>query len=416
MQGKTLLGETFETLLRSAVAQGHVPAARGNEDQWLAERLESRGHSTAPRLQLAPSGAWLQIYETPMPHGGLVAVRLNASEAMQQREALRAAHERAAHEHALLDDAIESLSDGFALYDSDDRLLLCNQPYREIYRDSAPAIVIGATFESIVRYGLERGQYPQAEPDREAWLATRLQRHRHPDGVPLLQELRGNCWVRIDERRTRGGGVAGVRTDVTEMVRTRQDLESLNVSAQASAAALLQANLQLEALSSTDALTGLANRRRFDTRLAEEVQRSQRHGTALALLMIDIDHFKRYNDLLGHPQGDKALQAVAAVLAQQARRPGELAARHGGEEFALLLPHASVAAARTLAERCESAMATLALPHGASPTSAHVTLSIGVAVLDAGKREDSAALVRRADAALYAAKAAGRARCVIAET
>ncbi len=409
LQGKTLLGETFETLLRSAVAHGHVPAARGNEEPWLAERLHSRGHSTAPRLQLAPTGAWLQIYETPMPHGGLVAVRLDASEAMQHREELRAAHDHAAHEHALLDDAIESLSDGFALYNSDDRLLLCNQPYREIYRDSAPAILIGATFESIVRYGLERGQYPQAEPDREAWLAERLHRHRHPDGVALLQELRDNCWLRIDERRTRSGGVAGVRTDVTAMVRTRQDLE-------ATAAALQQANAQLEALSATDALTGLANRRRFDMRLAEEVQRSHRHGTALALLMIDIDHFKLYNDLLGHPQGDSALRAVAAVLAHQARRPGELVARHGGEEFALLLPHAGAATARTVAARCQSAMATLALPHGASPTAAHVTLSIGVALLDTGRREDAATLVRRADAALYAAKAAGRERCVIDES
>ncbi len=132
--------------------------------------------------------------------------------------------------------------------------------------------------------------------------------------------------------------------------------------------------------------------------------------------MVDIDHFKHYNDLLGHPQGDIALQAVAAVLAQQARRPGELVARHGGEEFALLLPHASRSAAATVAERCHSAMATLALPHGASPTAVRVTLSIGVAMLDARQREDGAALVRRADAALYAAKAAGRARSVINES
>ena len=151
-------------------------------------------------------------------------------------------------------------------------------------------------------------------------------------------------------------------------------------------------------------------------RLAEEVQRSHRHGTELALLMIDIDHFKRYNDLLGHPQGDIALQAVAAVLAQQARRPGELVARYGGEEFALLLPHAGRASAATVAERCQSAMATLALPHGASPTAAHVTLSIGVALLDTAPARRAAAFVRRADAALYAAKAAGRARCVIDET
>jgi diguanylate cyclase (GGDEF)-like protein len=331
---------------------------------------------------------------------------------VQQREELRAARDRAANEQSLLDDAIESLSDGFALYDSDDRLLLCNQPYREIYSGSAPAIVIGATFESIVRYGLERGQYPQAGStagERDAWLVERLRRHRHPDGVPFLQELCDNCWVRIDERRTRSGGVAGVRTDVTAMVRTRQDLE-------ATAAALQQANAQLEELSATDALTGLANRRRFDMRLADEVQRSHRHDTGLALLMIDIDHFKHYNDLLGHPQGDTALQAVAAVLSQQARRPAELVARYGGEEFALLLPQASAAAAAAVAERCQSAMATLALPHGASPTASHVTVSIGVALLNARQREDPAAFVRRADAALYAAKAAGRARTVIDES
>jgi diguanylate cyclase (GGDEF)-like protein len=415
MVGQTLLGETFDALVRRAVAQGKVPDAQGREEQWLAERLKSRGHSSAPRLQLAGSGAWYQIYETPMPRGGMVTVRLDASEAVQQREELRAAHDRAANEHALLDDAIESLPDGFALYDGDDRLLLCNQRYREIYRDSAPALIIGATFESIARYGLERGQYPQAAADPAAWLAERLRRHRLPDGEPVLQELPGNRWLRIDERRTRGGGVAGVRTDVTEMVRTRQDLEALNVNAQATAAALRLANAQLEELSATDALTGLANRRRFDVRLAEEVQRSQRHGTALALLLIDIDHFKLYNDLLGHPQGDRALEAVAAVLARQARRPGELVARIGGEEFALLLPHASAATASTVAERCNRAMATLALPHGASPTAAHVTLSMGVAMLDSGLREDAAALVRRADAALYAAKASGRARCVMDE-
>lgn len=409
MAGKTLLGETFEALVRSAVASGKVPEALGQEEQWLAERLQGRGLSSAPRLQQAPNGAWLQIYEMPMPRGGMVTVRLDATEAVQQREQLRAAHDRAANDHALLDDAIESLPDGFALFDSEDRLLLCNQRYREIYRDSAPAMRVGATFESIVRYGLDHGQYPQAgasDRERQAWLAERLRRHREPDGVPVLQELQGNRWLRIDERRTRSGGVAGVRTDVTAMVRTRQDLE-------ASAAALQQANAQLEELSATDALTGLANRRRFDMRLADEVQRSHRHGTELALLMIDIDHFKRYNDLLGHPQGDNALQAVAAVLAQQARRPAELVARHGGEEFALLLPHASRASAATVAERCHRAMATLALPHGASATAAHVTLSIGVALLTAGQREDPAAFVRRADAALYAAKAAGRARSVI---
>jgi diguanylate cyclase (GGDEF)-like protein len=357
---------------------------------------------------------WQHAYETPMPGGGLVTVRLDASAIVQQRDELRAAHARAAHEHALLGDAVESLPEGFALYDREDRLLVCNQRYRDIYSASAPAILVGATFESILRYGLERGQYPQAGADPQAWLAARLRQHRELSGTPMLQELPGNRWLRIDERRTSSGGVAGMRTDVTELVQARQALESSRLAAEQAATALRAANEQLEVLSATDALTGLHNRRRFDARLDEEVLRAQRHGTALALVLADIDHFKLYNDLLGHPQGDRALQAVAAVLRRQARRPGELVARYGGEEFALLLPHADAATARVVAERCARDMATLALPHAASPTAAHVTLSIGVAQWQVQAGDSAAALLRRADAALYAAKAAGRARCVTA--
>jgi diguanylate cyclase (GGDEF)-like protein len=313
---------------------------------------------------------------------------------LEQQRALDAARHDAERAHRTLDDAIEALPDGFALYDADDRLVLCNQRYRDIYPESAAAMHKGASFENIVRYGLERGQYPQAAADPEAWLAERVRRHREPDGVAILQELTGNRWLRIDERRTRDGGIAGVRTDVTELVQARQ---------------------QLEHLSSTDALTGVANRRRFDQRLAEEVQRALRHGTPLALLLVDIDHFKLYNDHHGHPEGDRALRAVAAVLAQQARRPGELVARYGGEEFALLLPHADAAGAAAVAERCRTAMATLALPHGHSPTAAWITLSIGAALHRGAAREDAAALLQRADTALYAAKAAGRARCAMAD-
>jgi diguanylate cyclase (GGDEF)-like protein len=422
LRGQTLLGETFETLSRRAAVQGQVPEAVGREEQWLAERLRWRGRLREPLLVRAHDGRWHHVYETPMPRGGMVTVRLDATESVHQREELRVAHERVATQHALLDDAVESLPDGFALYDRDDRLLLCNQRFRELYRESAPALVIGATFESIVRYGLERGQFPQAAADPQGWLDERLRRHRAPDGVPLLLEVPGNRWLRVDERRTRSGGVAGVRTDVTEMVRIRQQLEASNSIVEASrrqteeaAAALRVANARLEELSATDALTGVANRRRFDARLADEAQRAHRHGTSLALLLIDIDHFKLYNDHLGHPQGDRALQAVAAVLAQQARRPGELVARIGGEEFALLLPHADAATAQAVAARCRDAMATLALAHAHSPTAPHVTLSLGGAVLRLADREDGDSLLRRADSALYAAKAAGRARCMMSD-
>jgi len=404
----TLPGTPFEALVRQGLAQGLIPQARGREEAWLAERMAAhrQGHDE-PRLQQAADGSWIHIYETRIGSGGIVVVRLDVSEVIQQRDAAQAARR-------LLDDALDALPDGFALYDADDRLVLCNRRYKEIYRESAPAMAPGTSFESMLRYGLERGQYPQAGSDPEAWLAQRLRIHREPGGEPILQQLPGGRWLRIHEQRTRDGGLAGVRTDVTDLMQARQAAEAARTEAQTAAAALREANAALETLSTTDALTGIANRRRFDTRLQEEMQRVRRYDAPLTLLLIDIDHFKRYNDRHGHLQGDRALQAVADLLAQQARRPGELAARYGGEEFAILLPHADADAGLAVAERCQDEMARLALPHGDPRAGAHVTLSIGVAQWSQAVDEDAAALLRRADEALYAAKAAGRARCVLA--
>jgi diguanylate cyclase (GGDEF)-like protein len=240
----------------------------------------------------------------------------------------------------------------------------------------------------------------------EAWLAERLHAHRNPVG-PVLVELPGNRWLRIDERRTRDGGVAGVRTDVTELVHREQALRALNQR-------LDELNAELSRLSETDALTGLANRRHFDRRLAEEVSRASRHGSSLALLMLDVDHFKRYNDRHGHPAGDACLARVAEVLRATARRPSDLVARFGGEEFAVLLPQHTPAEAQALAERCLAALDAAALPHGDSPVAPHVTMSIGAAHVQAPGSEFTAAeLLRRADAALYLAKQAGRHRVVV---
>ena len=388
------IGHSFESLLRRSIDLGLVPAAQGDVETWLADRLAQRGRSGAPLLQQLANGAWIHVYETRQASGAVVGVRLEVTELVRQRQALADAQAHAEQARAALEDAIEALPEGFAMFDADDRLVLCNRRYREIYADSAPAMTPGARFEDIVRHGVERGQYPQAAADPEAWLADRVRRHLNPSGEPILQELPGNRWLRIDERKTRSGGVAGVRSDVTEMVQARQ---------------------QLEALSTTDPLTGVGNRRLFDQRLAHEMGRAQRQGQPLALLMVDIDHFKRYNDRYGHPAGDAALQRVATLLRQQARRPDELVARYGGEEFALLLPHSDEAEALNLAERCLAALTAAAIEHADSATAGYVTLSIGVAVYDVQaqlRREDSAAFVARADAALYAAKQRGRARVV----
>jgi diguanylate cyclase (GGDEF)-like protein len=165
----------------------------------------------------------------------------------------------------------------------------------------------------------------------------------------------------------------------------------------------------LQTLSSTDALTGIANRRQFDERLAYEIVRLARRPVPLSLLVLDVDHFKRYNDLYGHPMGDVALQKVGTLLKDLCRQQ-DLPARIGGEEFALLLPETDAAGAIAMADKCMLALAVLALPHDSSPTDRYLTLSIGIATCKAGQRGDARTLREQADEALYTAKDLGRHR------
>lgn len=164
-----------------------------------------------------------------------------------------------------------------------------------------------------------------------------------------------------------------------------------------------------------DGLTGLANRAAFEAQLAWEWRRALRAAVPLSLLMVDVDHFKRFNDKYGHLGGDAALQQVAAQLQRATQRGGDLAARFGGEEFVVLLADTGGQAAQQLAERLCAAIAAVAIDVESSSEPARVTLSIGVATFDARSVEPSfgaapkpATLVAAADRALYAAKAAGR--------
>ena len=169
----------------------------------------------------------------------------------------------------------------------------------------------------------------------------------------------------------------------------------------------------LEQLALLDGLTHIANRRRFDQRLAEEWRRCQREGHPLSLLMIDVDHFKAFNDYFGHADGDRALEQVAAVMAAEMERAGDLLARYGGEEFVALLPGVEPEGAKVVAERLRSAVAALAIPH-ADSIGGVLTLSVGVAGMVPDLPGSSDELQALADRALYAAKSGGRNRVVVA--
>ena len=173
---------------------------------------------------------------------------------------------------------------------------------------------------------------------------------------------------------------------------------------------------RLEILAIEDGLTGLANRRRFDERLREEWSRAYRERTSMALLMIDVDHFKAFNDAYGHPAGDECLHTIAGILADEALRSTDLAARYGGEEFAMLLPNTDAEGCARIGERIRRALREVAIAHGRNLPSGIVTASLGGAVCRPGAERSAgpASLVDAADRALYAAKDGGRDRLVMA--
>lgn len=209
----------------------------------------------------------------------------------------------------------------------------------------------------------------------------------------------GEVWLESTMRVTRKGngiidGVVAISRDITEQKRLETRLETLAIE---------------------DSLTGLANRRRFDERLKEEWARAYRDRSSLGLLMIDVDHFKTYNDEYGHPAGDACLRLVAKIIAAETQRAGDLAARYGGEEFAVLLPNIDTAGCARIGERIRSAIHEAGLVHSTNLPAGCVTASVGGATCRPALERTAgvASLVEAADRALYAAKHAGRDRLVM---
>jgi diguanylate cyclase (GGDEF)-like protein len=173
---------------------------------------------------------------------------------------------------------------------------------------------------------------------------------------------------------------------------------------------LTAANRKLAHLSTRDPLTGIANRRQFDTHLAESWARQQRRGASLALLLIDADYFKALNDTAGHPRGDECLRWLAQICERFATEEHDLVARYGGEEFVLLMPGRTLDAVIEQAEALRRAVVEAQFEHPASPLASHVTISVGVATMFPSDAAMPMQLVVAADKAMYAAKVAGRNR------
>jgi len=196
-------------------------------------------------------------------------------------------------------------------------------------------------------------------------------------------------------------------------IRALQRLESMRTKQLEMSRDLASANRELEKLSRQDGLTGIANRRYFDSYLVTEVRRAAREKAPVSLILSDVDHFKAFNDCYGHQAGDDCLRRVAAALSSAGRRPADLAARYGGEEFAIVLPGTVLEGAVDVAQAVSRVIDGLAIPHARSAVDQNVTLSQGVVSLIPEKESASEDLIQRADQALYMAKQQGRNRYVV---
>ncbi len=370
------------------------------------------GWPVATLTVLRPVGA-LMAAATLVGSGDLTARAIMGRGASDELRSLGAAFSRMAAKLQARDDRIAAMQQEIALSESHHRLLTDNAndiitrfspDFQRLYVSPACRDLLGYEPEEMVGAHPSGITHPE---DRRAFhdaLERRLlggqatarasYRARRKDGQYVWLETSGR---RLED----GSGFVAVTRDVSE----RKALE----------AQLENANHQLRALAREDALTGLPNRRRFDEALGEEYRRAMRVRSPLAVIMLDVDRFKSFNDTYGHPGGDACLRALADTIKILARRPADLPARYGGEEFVILLPDTDAAGALALAERICAAVRSLEIPHAGSDFG-FATVSMGVAVmLPDAATQGPAALVEAADAALYAAKHAGRNTIRLAE-
>ncbi|HZP21401.1 MAG TPA: diguanylate cyclase [Bauldia sp.] len=334
---------------------------------------------------------WLLTMKAPLrDRTGRLIGMITHNRDITERNRLRADLEESRQRLA---DAMATMADGLVVFDKHDRLVFCNEQYRALFPQTARLRVPGANFADILRASAASDEKADRSPvEVEQWVAGRIASLRQASESEI--QLADGRWLNARVRPTADGGSLTVISDITRIKRTSLELT--------------EANQKLSLLASTDGLTGLANRRAFDAALMREISRSARANHELSVILIDVDRFKSFNDTYGHPAGDECLRAVAFCLKAATRRPTDLVARYGGEEMAALLPDTDEAGAVRIAETFVGALRELGIRHEASEKGI-VTASVGVACSRGLKGPQAGAnLLRRADEALYAAKASGR--------
>ncbi|MGJ8587333.1 MAG: sensor domain-containing phosphodiesterase [Yoonia sp.] len=400
----------YEPNLEEAI-QFYAPEARSTINDAVEKAISdgSGWDLELPVTTALGNSIWVRAVGRPIFEGGVITSLIGAFQDITVRrkseQTLKEAERTARKAQKRLWTAIEAVPEAFVMYDAEDRLVICNTKYKEVYSASAAAIFEGAAFEDIIRFGIENGQYPEAEGQEEEWLQERLDRHKNPSG-PIEQSLPGDKFLQIHEVRTKDGDTVGFRSDVTELRRQKHALECQARELEQQAMALLKAKKDAEVASLTDALTGLGNRRGLDLLLENWAEQNEL-DFEVALIHVDLDRFKAINDVFGHAAGDHVLRVVSQIL-RNSVRSHEYIARVGGDEFVIASTSKNAQrSAKSIADRIIIACQRSVNFKGKE---LRFGASIGIAFANKLGIGD---LMENADIALYDAKTSGRNRCTL---
>jgi diguanylate cyclase (GGDEF)-like protein len=366
-------GMRFEAILRAGLARGVYDEALGREEAWIAERLAAHLQPSSVYEQRHANGTWMRVADCRMPNGGHVGIRVDVTQIKQREEQLRL-------EYIKRDAALQNMSQGLVMFDRDANLIVCNQKYAELYRLPPELIRPGVSHREILEHRITSGLVADSN-------SVRFVKDRTNEGAPksaseTILELTDGRALLVAVRPLQNGGWVSTHEDIT---------------------ARREAEAQIAHMAHHDALTNLPNRALLRRRLEEALAHVERGGQ-IAVLYLDLDHFKSINDTLGHGAGDELLKAVALRL-KTCIGAEDTIARLGGDEFAIV--QTAVASPSDVANLAARIREALTRPFEVEGHQVPADVSIGISIAP-DDTVDPDQLLKNADMALYRSKADGR--------